>query len=65
MPVYYQRKDFKEELWVNPNAGKVVEMKKEQLRQAIGKSKMERRMWEGGYQMLEYLREDIAYERAE
>ena len=31
VPVYHQRKGFNKTVWVNPNLGKVIELKKMQL----------------------------------
>ncbi len=37
VPVYYQRKEFSGEIWVNPNLPKVIELKKQQVLMAISK----------------------------
>ena len=35
LPLYYQRKNWNGTIWKNPNLGKVIELKKQQLIMAI------------------------------
>ena len=39
VPVFNQRRDFNKTIWVNPNLGKVIELKKQQLIMEINKGK--------------------------
>ena len=39
VPVYNQRRKFEKTVWKNPNTGKVVELKKQQLIMEINKNK--------------------------
>ena len=38
VPVYNQRRKFENKVWKNPNTGKIVELKKQQLIMEINKN---------------------------
>lgn len=38
LPVYYQRKEFEKQVWVNPNLPKVIELKRQQLMMVLATS---------------------------